>query len=173
MRSIYLIISLLLTISYAFSQPHQVNSVELEKRNGFKSIKLTEHIDSVSGTDFKRDIIEKKEFPAKLYSVKDEALNLIGEVKVNSVEVKTYRDLVYEIEVTTDKDLRLMKGMEKALGKATYNLRTKAYHWRADNLSLTFIGNKNTITLIYRSYPMFKMMYADKGKKIETIADDF
>jgi hypothetical protein len=158
---------------YSFGQPAQENSEELEKRNGFKTIKLAEHIDSVAGATFKKDIKEKNEFPAKLYSIKDVSLNMIGEVKVSNVEVKTYRDLVYEIEVTTEKDQRLMKGMEKALGKAIYNIRTEAYHWRANSLSLTFIGNKNTITLIYRSYPVFKMMYADKGKKIETIAEDF
>ena len=145
----------------------------MNKRNGFKSIKLAEHIDSVAGATFKKDIKEKHEFPAKLYAVKDDGLSMIGEVKVNNVEVKTYKNLVYEIEVTTDKDQRLMKGMEKALGKAIYNIRTEAYHWRANSLSLTFIGEKNTITLIYRSYPVFKMMYADKGKKIETIAEDF
>lgn len=155
------------------AQPPQEDSSELEKRNGFKSIRLATPVDSIPGATFKKEILEKDEFPAKLYVVKNESLKTIGEVKVNSITLKTYKDLIYEIEVTTEKDNRLMKGMEQALGKASYNVRTQAYHWRAPSLSLTFMGNKNSLSLIYRSYPVFKKMYEDRGKKIETIAEDF
>ncbi len=172
MKSLNLL-ALILSVATGLAQPQQENSEELEKRNGFKSIRLAESIDSVSGTSFKKEFKEKDEFPAKLYTVKDDRYNMIGEVKVNNLELKTYKGLVYEIVVTTEKDQRLMKGMELALGKATYNVRTRAYHWRANSLSLTFIGNKNSITLIYKSSTMMKMMYADRGKKIEKIADDF
>lgn len=160
-------------VNLLMAQPNQENNVELEKRNGFKSIRLATSIDSIEGASFKKDFMEKDEFPAKMYNVKNESLMSIGEVKVNSITLKTYKDLVYEIEVNTDKDQRLMRGMEKALGKAIYNVRTKAYHWRAESLSLTFIGNKNSLTLIYRSYPVYKMMFADRGKKIEDISEDF
>ena len=173
MNKLSIIILLIGTSQFIQSQPPQENSAELEKRNGFKSIRLATSIDSVAGATFKKDILEKDEFPAKLYTVKDESLMKIGDVKVNSVTLKTYKDLVYEIEVNTDKDQRLMRGMEKALGKSIYNVRTQAYHWRAESLTLTFMGNKNSLTLIYKSYPVFKMMYADRGKKIENIADDF
>ena len=172
MKAAYLSL-FVLTISTVRAQPQQENSEELQKRNGFKSIKLAQHIDSVSGATFKKEIKEKGEFPAKIYAINDDKYNAIGEVKVTGVEVKTYKDLVYAIEVTTEKDQRLMKGMELALGKATYNVRTKAYHWRADSLSLTFIGTKKSLLLIYKSHPVYKMMYTDKGKKIEKIADDF
>ena len=158
---------------YSYAQPVMEQSEELEKRNGFKTIKLNSPVDSIPGVSFKKEFMEKNEFPAKLYTIKDNAFGMIGEVKVNSIEAKTYKDLIYEIIVTTDKDQRLMKGMEMALGKATYNVRTRAYHWAAPSLSLTFIGNKNSITLIYKSYPVIKMMYADRGKKIERIAEDF
>ena len=172
MKSLYLPAVLLIWFATG-AQPKQENSEELEKRNGFKSIKLGQHIDSVYGAELKKEFKEKDEFPAKLYTINDEKLNAIGEVKVLSIEVKTYKDLVYEIEVTTDKDQRLMKGMEMALGKASYNVRTKAYHWAATSLSLTFTGDKKSLTLVYKSYPIYKMMHADKGKKIEKIADDF
>lgn len=168
-----MIFLLLGTWGTILSQPLQENSLELEKRNGFKTLRLTMPIDSVTGASFKKDILEREEFPAKLYSVKNESLMRIGEVKVNSISIKAYKDRVYEIEVNTDKDQRLMKGLEQALGKAIFNVRTKAYHWRAESLSLTFIGNKNSLTLIYKSYPVLKMMYADRGKKIDDIADDF
>jgi hypothetical protein len=168
-----IILGLALACSLAWSQPKTEKSEELQKRNGFKTIKLAQHIDSVSGANFSRDIKEKDEFPAKLYNVKDDKYSFIGEVAVSNIEVKTYKDLVYEIIVTTVKDQRLMKGMEMALGKATYNVRTKAYHWAADSLNLTFTGTKKNLLLVYKSYPVYKMMYADKGKKIEKIADDF
>jgi hypothetical protein len=169
----FIILSLIGFVNSMMSHPPQENSEELEKRNGFKSIRLANSIDSVAGASFKKEFMEKDEFPAKLYTVKNESLMSIGEVKVYSITLKTYKDLVYEIEVNTDKDQRLMRGMEKALGKAVYNVRTKAYHWRSQSLSLTFFGNKNSLTLIYKSYPVFKMMYADRGKKIDDIADDF
>jgi hypothetical protein len=165
---------LVLILSTAtFAQPKQQDSAELEKRNGFKNIKLGQHIDSVKGTEMKKEFQEKNEFPAKLYVVKNDFLGSIGEVKIKSIELKTYKDLVYEIEVITEKDARLMQGMEKALGESIYNIQTDAYHWRAPSLSLTFFGHRNWNKLLYKSYPVIKMMFADRGKKIETIAEDF
>ena len=172
-----LIIFLFAFTMLGFAQPEQENSIELERRHGFKGIKLNQSIDSVLGASLKKEFSdqwkEEDAFPAKLYSVKHNAYASIGEVKVNNIEIKTYRDLVYEIEVTTDKDNRVMKAMEMAFGKALYNLRSKNYRWRADNLSLTFIGNKNSITLIYKSYEVIKLIGLDQGKKIERIAEDF
>jgi hypothetical protein len=174
MNSKYIVsLALVFITSLVLAQPPQENSAELEKRNGFKTIKLGTPIDSIVGATFKKDLLEKEEFPTKLYQVKNESLKNIGEVRVNNITLKTYKGLVYEIEVNTEKDGRLMKGMEQALGKASYNVRTEAYHWRAPSLSLTFTGNKNSLTLVYKSYPIFKMMYEDRGKKIETIAEDF
>lgn len=154
-------------------QPITLKSEELQKRNGFKSIKLAQHIDSVKGAEFFKDVKEKNEFPAKVYTVKNEMFSSIGEVPVESIEVKTYKDFVYQIQIITAKDVRLMKGMEMALGKAAYNLRTKAYHWSADSLSLTFRGTKKNLLLVYQSYPVYKKMYADKGKKIKKISEGF
>ena len=147
---------------------------ELDRRNGFKNLKLGTPIDSVKGATFKKDIKEKNEFPAKLYQVENEDYKTIGEVKVKKVEVKTYRNYVYEIVVITNKDTRLMKGMEKSFGKPVYILVTDTYNWKTDNLSLTFKDHsKNELRLTYRCYPLLKMMLTDKGKKIDDIAADF
>jgi hypothetical protein len=81
--------------------------------------------------------------------------------------------LIYKIFITTDKDPRLMKALEKAFGKATFVVRTSSYNWKADNLSLYFLAGKNSIQLTYRSYPLLLKMKADKNKKVELIADDF
>ena len=153
---------------------HGQNLAELDRRNGFKDLKLGTHIDSVKGAEFKKETKEKNEFPAKLYEVENEDYKSIGEVKVKKVEVKTYKDHVYEIIVITNKDTRLMKGMEKSFGKPLYILVTDSYNWKTDSLSLTFKDHsKNELRLTYRCYPILKMMRVDKGKKIEDIAADF
>ena len=153
----------------AFSQQD-----ELTKRNGFKDIKLGSPVDSIKGVKYKKDIKEKNEFPASLYEVDHPDYKRIGEVVVKKLELKTYKGLIYQIEVITAKDTRLMKGMEQLYGKPTYILPTDSYNWTSDSLSLTFKDHaKKEIRLTYRSYPVLKMMLADKGKKIEDIADDF
>ena len=147
---------------------------ELARRNGFKDILLGMPVDSVMGSKFKKDIKEKNEFPAALYEVNNDAYKSIGEVKVRKLELKAYKGLVYQIDVITNKDTRLMKGMEMLYGKPKYILPTDAYNWTADSLSLTFKDHsKREIKLTYRSYPVLKMMRVDKGKKIDDIADDF
>lgn len=148
---------------------------ELTRRNGFKDIKLGSLVDSVNGATFEKDIIELKEFEAKQYEVNNPAYEKIGEAEVNNIALKTYKGLIYEIIVTTPKDPRIMRGLEKSYGKATYNIRTETYNWHAPKqISLIYKGkNKKEVTLTYRSYPVIKLMYADKKKKIEEIADDF
>ena len=150
------------------------NLAELDRRNGFKDLKLGSHIDSVKGSTFKKEFKEKNEFPAKIYEVEREDYMSIGEVKVKQVEVKTYKDFIYEIIVITNKDTRLMKGMEKSFGKPVYILVTDTYNWKTDKISLTFKDHsKNELRLSYRFYPVIKQMLVDKGKKIDDIAADF
>lgn len=147
---------------------------ELAKRNGFKDIKLGGLIDSVKGTEFKKDIIEGKEFPAKLYEVKHRDYDKIGTVEVKHIELKVYKGLIYQINVFTEKDPQVMKALEKTYGKAIYSIRSERFYWKAtDTLSLVYKGHPKKIELIYRSIPVGKLMFIDKGKKVEEIADDF
>lgn len=166
----YAFISLLLS-SHFFSVAQ--DSKELDRRNGFKSIKLGYAIDSIKGYVFKKELKEKDEFPVKLYSIENEEYKKIGDVRVQDIQLLTYQDLIYKIFVTTDKDPRLMKGLEKAYGKATFVVRTSSYNWKGENLSLYFLAGKNSIELTYRSYPLILKMKADKNKKVELIAEDF
>jgi hypothetical protein len=146
---------------------------ELDKRNGFKEIKLATSIDSVMGTKFKKDI-KVKGHPVKVYSVDHPDYMSIGEIKVEEIEVRAYRGLVYEISVITVKDTRLMKGMESALGKPMYNVRDESYNWVGKNLGLKFRSHsKNQLELFYSSNVVHAMMREDKDKKIDDIADDF
>ncbi len=147
---------------------------ELDRRRGFKDIKLGTPIDSLRGTTFKKDLMEKNEFPVRLYAVENPEYETIGEVKVKKVEVKAYKESIYEIVVITNKDTRLMKGMIRSFGKPVYILTTDTYNWKADSLSLTFKDHsRNEIRLTYRYYPVLKQMRIDKGKKIDEIAEDF
>ncbi len=150
------------------------DTAELARRNGFKTIKLGLPVDSIKGAEFKKDIKEKNEFETKLYEVNNPEYKSIGEVKVKKIELKTYKNLIYQIDVITVKDTRLMKGMVKSFGEPKYILVTDSYNWVTETLSLTFKDHsKNEIRLTYRCYPVLKMMLVDKGKKVDDIAQDF
>jgi len=147
---------------------------ELERRNGFKDIKLGMIIDSLKGYKLKKQFKEHDEFPAKLYSVEHPDYDKIGEVKVDRIEVKTYKDLVYEITVITDKDMRMMKALESLYGKSEYDLKRETYFWRTENLVLKFRShNKHHLELTYVSFPVRKKMKEDKNQKVDDIANDF
>jgi hypothetical protein len=146
---------------------------ELNRRNGFKSIKLASPIDSVKGAVLKKEFMEKDEFPARLYETSAPEYMTVGEVDVREIKLLTYQNLIYKIIVNTDKDARVMRALEKSFGKATYVVRTTSYNWTADQLSLTFQAHKNSIELVYRSYPVLRKMMEDKGKKVDRIAEDF
>lgn len=147
---------------------------ELEKKNGFKDIKLGMVLDSAKGYKLKKHVMERDEFPAKLYSIEHPDYARIGEVKVNKIEVKTYKDIIYEISVITDKDTRMMKALESIYGKSEYDLKQETYFWRGESLTLKFRSHsKNHLELLYTSTQMYKKMKEDKNQKVDDIANDF
>lgn len=165
-------IFLLLTIisPYCISQ----SLPELEKRNGFKDIKLGMLIDSVEGFKLKKEFKEKNEYPAKLFEVEHDDYKSIGEVKIHKVELKTYKDLIYEINIVTEKDARLMKALESLYGKSDYDMKNETYFWKTDSLILKFKSEgKQKLQMLYVSYGVHNMMKADKDKKVDDIANDF
>ncbi len=170
MKSI-VVISILLVLNTSPLSGQNVS--ELDRRNGFKEIKLGNSIDSVKEAEFKKDIIELKKYPAKIYETKHTDYLSIGEVAVKKVQIKTYKNLIYEINVFLPKDQRIMQGLEKSFGAATYSVRLHAYYWNAENLSLVFKGDKKKIQLTYKSAPIIKMMHDDKNQKVEQVAEEF
>jgi hypothetical protein len=162
---------IMLLLSHLTSAQH---STELDKRNGFKDIKLSSLADSVKGVVFKKDITNKEGQLSKVYNVDHPDYKKIGEVAIEEIELTAYKGLIYVIRVVTVKDLRLMKGMEMALGKAEWDLRNEQYFWKAEKLSLTFKSvEKDKIELTYTSFPVLQKMKEDKKKEVEDIADDF
>jgi hypothetical protein len=165
-----LVVTLSLSGYIAISQ----NISELEKRNGFKDIKLGMPVDSIKGIKLKKEFKEKDEFPARLYAVENPEYAKIGEVAIDKVEVKAYKDQLYQIHVVADKDPRLMKALESIYGRADYDLKKETYFWKGQTLILKFkTHSKNQLELIYTSYLVLNQMKEDKGKKVQDIADDF
>ena len=147
---------------------------ELDKRRGFKNIQLGSPIDSIQGTKLQKEFKEHDEYPAKLYEVEHPDYQTIGEIKINKVELKTYRDLIYEIRVVTHKDPRLMKALESLYGKADYDIKNETYFWKTDSLILKFQSDgKHRLELLYVSFGLLKSMKEDKDKKVDDIANDF
>jgi hypothetical protein len=170
MHKLKILLILTLISPYCISQ----TLPELEKRNGFKDIKLGMLIDSVTGFKLKKEFKEKNEYPAKLFEVEHDDYKSIGEVKIYKVELKTYKDLIYEINIVTDKDARLMKALESLYGKSDYDMKNETYFWKTDSLILKFKSEgKQKLQMLYVSYGMHNMMKADKDKKVDDIANDF
>ena len=168
-------LSILFTLLWCLITPLQAQqNVELDKRNGFKDIKLGTPVDSIKGISLKGEVTNKEEQVSKVYTVDNPAYKKIGEVVVEDLELTAYKGLISIIRVVTTKDTRLMKGMEMALGKAEWDLRNEQYFWRGQNLILTFkSAEKDKIELTYTSFPIFQKMKEDKKKEVEDIADDF
>lgn len=161
-------------LSFIVSATYAQDLNELEKRHGFKDIRLGMIADSVTGVKFKKEIREKDEFPARLFVVDHPDYSRIGDVKVKSIELKAYQDLIYEISVIVEKDTRLMKALESIYGKAEYDMKNETYFWKTENLILKFRSSgKNHLELLYTSFVIHKMMKDDKNKKVDDIANDF
>jgi hypothetical protein len=147
---------------------------ELERRKGFKDIKLESKISEIVGAEYKKDLKEKGEYPVKLYRVSNQEYESIGGIRVRSLELKVYNEKIYEIIVITDKDPRLMKSLEEAFGQASYNVRSDTYTWLAESLSLAFTSkSKKELELIYRSANIIKEMASDKKEDIKKMSSDF
>jgi hypothetical protein len=167
MRFVFLFVIFLITISSYGQQ------TELDRRNGFKDIKLASPIDSVKGATFKKDF-KHNGVPVKLYIIEHADYSSIGEVKINAIEASTYKGLIYQLVIVTEKDTRLMKGMESVLGKPTYNVRDESYNWAGENVGLKFRSHsRNQLSLDYTSRVIGKMMQEDKKQKVKDIANDF
>lgn len=148
---------------------------ELERRNGFKDLKLGMAIDSVKGEKkFKKEFKEQNEFLSELYTFNGPEYAKIGEIPISKIELKTYKNLVYQIHVVTDKDPRLMKALESVYGAADYDMKKETYFWKGQTLVLKFRSySRNQLEMIYTSYRILSLMKEDKGKKVEDIAEDF
>lgn len=169
-KNIYLVFITVFIFQTAYSQ----ELTELDKKNGFKDIYLAYPVDSIKGIKLKKEFKEKYNVMAQIYEVDNPEYAAVGSVEVKKVELKVYEGLIYEIRVITEKDPKLLKGLEQNYGTAFYNVRSATYTWTGTNVGLTFIANsKKTLELVYTSSIVHKMMREVKNEKIKEVADDF
>jgi hypothetical protein len=147
---------------------------ELEKRNGFKDIKLNTSVLSYEGLEYKKEVDDEIFPQAKLFVAKKGFYESIGVLKIYDLEVKTYKDSIFQVIVVTEKDPNLYRGLKSAFGEPDYHLRQKYYHWTSENLRLSYIPyQKDKIEMKYESFLMRAKLKEDKKQVVEDIVDDF
>lgn len=151
------------------------STAELDIRNGFKDIQLGTRADSVKGSRLRKEFtIKENVYPSQIYVVDHPEYASIGDVKVRSVELGAYRNLIESITLITEKDPRLMRALENLFGTATYDAKNNQYFWRGESVILTYKSHtKKDLLLEYRSLVIPRMMVDDRKSKVDKIADDF
>ncbi len=146
--------------------------IELDQRNGFKDIKMNSSVLDYEGLEYKKDIADNYYPEAKLYVAKKGHYENIGSLKIYDLEVKTYRDSVFQIIVVTDGDI--YKGLKSAFGEPEFHYRSKFHYWMGENLRLSYTApRKNRLELKYDSFLMREKLKKDKQEMVEAIVDDF
>lgn len=147
---------------------------ELDKRNGFKDIKLATEVHQYEGLEYKEEIEDELFKQLSVYTKRKGYYESIGSIKIYEVEVLAYKGEVYKIKIITEKNPKLYGGLKKAFGEPTFSPRGDNYYWSTENLGLTFGNNAKTrLQLQYTSYVMKDRLKEDKKEEIEDIADDF
>lgn len=151
------------------------SNIELDSRNGFKDITLGTRADSIRGAKLRKEFTARGNvFPSQTYAVDHPDYASIGDVKVRSIELGAYRNLIESITLITEKDPRLMKALENLYGTATYDAKNNRYFWRGESVILTYESrSRKDLLLEYRSLVIPRMMVEDRQGKIDKIADDF
>lgn len=148
---------------------------ELEKRNGFKDIKLLSSAANYEGLELKKEGIDHETFPnSSMYIAKKGHYETIGNLKIYDLEVFAYKDSIYQINVITEKDPNLYKGMKKLFGEPEFAYGTESYYWGTEKLRLSYSSHsKNKIEMVYFSHLMVEKRKQEKKEVVEEIVDDF
>lgn len=163
------IILLLLTLPFVSTAQ---NGEELDKRNGFKDIKLLTDISTNEGLEYWKPQKDKPKHD--FYRNTKGAYTSIGEVKVFKVTVSTYRDLAYKIEIIAEKDENLFRSLEKAFGKIKYSMGSQISYWEGETVRLTYESESaSKIKLTYSSNGIQQIIAADKKKAVDSLSSEF
>ena len=155
-------------------QGYSQNLEELEKRYGFKDIKLESEVGLYPNLEPAKVNHKDKADGVTAYEAVKGAYDRIGEIKVHGVEVLAYDSMIFEIRVITEKDGNLYKGLEKAFGKPQNTVGYGAYTWRTEKLSLTFRSHsKSRLELRYHAFAYKDWIREEKNEKIEDVSSDF
>ena len=163
-----LIILFALTPIFAQAQ----NSQELDRRNGFKDIKLLTDISTLEGLDYWK--AQKNKPKHDLYRNTKDAYGTIGNVQVFKITVHTYRNLAYQIEVIAAKDENLFRSLEKAFGKIKFSQGSQVSYWAGENVRLTYESvNASKIKLTYSANGINQIIASDKKKAVDSLSSEF
>lgn len=172
MRFVVFISILLLSSQASFAQ----HLDSLEKKRSFKDIRLDTAVNIYEGLEFKKLIADKENNleEVSLFVSKKGEYTHIGAVKIQSLEVKAYKGLIYDILVITEYHPDLYKGLVRNFGEAEFAIRSNKYFWSTPSVRLTFAGlPKNKLELHYFSYLLKDRLKAEAAAQVESIADDF
>ena len=148
------------------------SNAELDERNGFKDIKLLSKASELKTLQFSGNV-KGEEFQS-IYKPVNGAYSSIGEIAIRDLEVFTYKDLIYEIKVTTDKDPQLFKGLEKAFGNAKHSVVENKYYWQGEEVKLSFESvAKRKVQLVYHAFDIKDIIKQDATKKVEDLSSEF
>jgi hypothetical protein len=147
-------------------------SVELDKRNGFKDLKILSDVASYSGLEYWKE--DKSQPDHAIYRAKKGNYDKIGDVDVAKVTVYTYRKQIFKIEVITEKNEKLFRSMEKAYGKINSSIAYSYSYWDGEKIRLKYetIGSKK-IQLTYVSKEIKKIIALDKRKDVDSLSTEF
>ena len=147
-------------------------SEELDRRNGFKDIKLLTDISKLEGLEYWK--AQKNKPKHDLYRSTKEAYSLIGDVQVFKITVYTYRNLAYKIEVIAEKDEQLFRSLEKAFGKIKYSMGSQVSYWAGEEVRLTYESvNAGKIKLTYSANGINQIIASDKQKAVDSLSSEF
>lgn len=168
------IVTFLILIVFSHGILAQDKIHPLDEKGGFQDIMLDSLISQYPGLKEKKKIDEEL-FPETILYVNNKGVyETIGRVKVYSVEVKTYKDRIYEIIVTTEYDPAIYQGLTRNFGEGQYSLRKKAYQWSSHNVALYFKKEKKSrLQLIYHSKRMDRRRRDEIKKSYTDVSDDF
>lgn len=167
MRTLFTLIFFAVSIS-AFSQLSQ----ELDKRNGFKDLKILTNISSYESLEYWK--ADKSKAEHAIYKPKKGSYENIGKVKIYKLTVYSYRDLIFKIEVVAAQDENLFRSLEKAYGKIRSSIAATYSYWEGEKVRLNYetIGSKK-IKLTYVSKQIKQMIALDKKKAIDSLSSEF
>lgn len=167
MRILFLLITLIIgTIGYGQS------GKELDKRNGFKDIKLLSEISSYSSLEFSKNVKDQPKHA--IYKPTNGQYKSIGEVAISKLIVYTYSGLIYKIEVVVDKDEKLFRSLEKAFGKINSSIASKNSFWQGSKVKLTYsVEGSKKVKLTYSSKEINQIIAQDKKKDIDSLSTEF
>ena len=147
-------------------------STELDKRNGFKDLKILTDVSLYSGLEYWKD--DKDKLDHAIYRAKNGNYKTIGDVEIYKITIYTYRNLIFKIEVITENDEKLYRSLEKAYGKLNSSIAASYSFWDGENLRLNYetIGSKK-IKLTYLSKQIKQMIALDKKKAVDSLSSEF